>query len=168
MNKKSKMYKIDREKINEILEPKDNLEFVEKAKECDVLIYHLNHSNIEHIKYVVKTLNAQKLDKEIMLVLITNYMTWSRTSPKYKKEAVEGEEEGEGEGEGEPAEPEEEEEEEVEEEAPEEEEEELDEEGNPIPKEPKKKVLPFKDTDYHLRVPHPDYIQFKSLEVYAT
>lgn len=75
-------------------------------------------------------------------------MTWVNTPPKFEKEPVEGEDEAEPEEE----EPEEEEEEEGEEDKEAEgAEEELDENGEPIPK---KKILFFKEKDYHLRVPH--------------
>ena len=73
-------------------------------------------------------------------------MCWYNTPAKYRvegEEVPEGEnaeeepEEEEPEGEGETAEPEQ-----------------LDTNGEPIPK---KKVLNFKESDYHLRVPHPKF-----------
>ena len=40
----------------------------------------------------------------------------------------------------------------------------MDENGEPIPK---KKILYYKESDYHLRVPHPDYQHYKTLETLA-
>ena len=85
-------------------------------------------------------------------------MTWVNTPPKEKKEGEEAAE-GEGEGEGE-----EEEEEEPAEEGGEGEEEQLDENGEPIKK---KKILFFKEKDYHLRVPGEGYEPYKTLETLA-
>lgn len=85
-------------------------------------------------------------------------MTWVNTPPKYEKELEEGEE---------PPEEEQEEEEEEEEEEPEEENDEdaeKDEDGEPVKK---KKVLYFKENDYHLRVPLPKYQHLKTLETLA-
>lgn len=81
-------------------------------------------------------------------------MCWYNTPPKYKvegEEVAEGEEEEpeeeEPDGEGENPEPEE-----------------LDANGEPIPK---KKILSFKESDYHLRVPHPKFQHLKTLETTA-
>ena len=86
-------------------------------------------------------------------------MTWVNTPPKFEEELAEGqEEEGEGEGAAEEEESEAGEDYLAEKEKPVEEEEEvepeLDENGEPIVV---KKPIFFKETDYHLRVPHPDF-----------
>ena len=88
-------------------------------------------------------------------------MTWVNTPPKEKKE---GEEEAEGEGEGE-GEAEEEEEEEEEEEP----EGEANEEGSEGEKPAKKKILFFKESDCHQRVPHSSerFFKMKNLETLA-
>lgn len=89
-------------------------------------------------------------------MLLSSVMTWVNTPPKFEEEVKEGEEGEEEAGEAEPA-------EETEEEAPsdeeakegdeegEEAEPELDENGEPIVV---KQPIFFKETDYHLRVPH--------------
>jgi len=76
-------------------------------------------------------------------------MTWVNTPPKYPKVVEEGEEEN-AEGNEEDAEPEE----EGEGEAENEEDAEKDENGEPIKK---PKILYFKESDYHLRVPLEQY-----------
>lgn len=89
-------------------------------------------------------------------------LTWYNTLPILQKEGdEEGEQEPEVEEGGVPSEPEEEEAEE-EEPAPENEEVE-DEENKPV----KAKIMFFKETDYHLRVPHERYLQHKNLESLA-
>ena len=95
-------------------------------------------------------------------------MTWVNTPPKFEEERKEGDEEAEEEppeeeaSEEEPASEEEENkdaEEDVEEVDPD-----LDENGEPIVvKEP----IYFKETDYHLRVPHADFNHIKTLETTA-
>jgi hypothetical protein len=92
------------------------------------------------------------------LVLLSSVMTWVNTPPKFVEEKIEGQEEEEAE-----AEPEEEEEEEK----PEEGEAEpgpVDENGEPIIR---AKPLFFKETDYHLRVPHEKFQHLKTLETLA-
>lgn len=92
------------------------------------------------------------------LVLLSSVMTWVNTPPKFTEEKVEGEEEGEAEPEAD--------EEEEEEEKPEGEAETgpVDENGEPIVR---AKPLFFKETDYHLRVPHEKFQHLKTLETLA-
>ena len=103
------------------------------------------------------------------MVLLSSVMTWVNTPPKLEEEKKEGEddegEEAAEEEDGSEEEPPSEEEENKEEENEEEEAEpELDENGEPIVvKEP----LFFKETDYHLRVPHADFNHIKTLETTA-
>lgn len=85
-------------------------------------------------------------------------MTWVNTPPKYPKVVEEGEE-----GE-EPNEEAEEAEEEPEGDAEPDEDAEKDENGEPVKK---PKVLFFKETDYHLRVPLEEYQYLKTLETLA-
>lgn len=87
------------------------------------------------------------------LILISSVMTWVNTPAKEKKPLAEGEEEP-AEGEGEEEEPED--EEEVAEDGAEE-----GEEGAPV----KKKILPFKESDFYLRIPSTRFQPFKTLEV---
>lgn len=118
-------------------------------------------NKFEEVDYVIKTLKTSELATEKTLVLLSSVMAWVNTPPKFEEPVVEGEEEAE-------AEPEEEEEEEPEEEEKQEEvpeeEEELDEDGNPIVI---KKPLFFKESDYHLRVPHAKFQHLKTLETVA-
>lgn len=118
----------------------------------DVIIYDLLSNKYEEVDYVIKTLKTAELgDQQKTLILLSSVMTWVNTPAKFKKE---GEEEAEGEGDaaGEGEEP-------AEEEAPE-----LDANGEPIVK---KKPVPFKESDYHLRVPDERYQQMKTLETLA-
>lgn len=123
-------------------------EFRETLLACDVVIYDLMSNDYEEVDYVIKTLKTSELTTMKTLVLLSSVMTWVNTPPKFVEEKVEGQEEEEAE-----AEPEEEEEEE---EKPEEGEGEgeggpVDENGEPIVR---AKPIFFKETDYHLRVPH--------------
>lgn len=134
-------------------------EFRDAILSCDVIIYDLLTANYEEVDYVIKTLKTSDLANEKTLILLSSVMTWVNTPPKYQKELEEGEEPEEGaeEGEGEA---------EAEEEVPEgeEEEEEKDENGEPLKK---KKVLFFKESDHHLRVPLQAYQTLKTLETLA-
>lgn len=118
-------------------------------------------NNYEEIDYVIKTLKTSNLTKEKRLILLSSVMTWVNTPPKFEEEKAEDEGEGEGE-EGENAE-EEEEEEDEEEQAEENAEEGEDDEDKPK----KKKVLFYKESDYHLRVPHSKFQHLKTLETVA-
>jgi len=129
-------------------------------------------NSFEEVDYVIKTLKTSDLQEEKTLVLLSSVMTWVNTPPKLEEEKVEGEDEdGEGEGaaEDEPSEeepPSEEEEGENKEgeENEEEKEEEMGEDGEPIVV---KQPLYFKETDYHLRVPHAQFNPIKTLETTA-
>lgn len=137
-------------------------EFRDTILESDVIVYDLLTAKYEEVDYVIKTLKTSELNNEKTLILLSSVMTWVNTPPKYQKELEDGEEPPEGEGD----EAEEEEEEEIPDDGdkPDEEEEEKDANGEPIKK---KKVLNFKESDYHLRVPHPKYQHLKTLETLA-
>ncbi len=125
-------------------------------------------NSFEEVDYVIKTLKTSDLQEQKTLVLLSSVMTWVNTPPKLEEERKEGEEE---EGEEAPAEeepseeePASEEEEQKEGEEEEEEEPELNENGEPIVV---AQPLYFKETDYHLRVPHSDFNHIKTLETTA-
>lgn len=145
-------------------------EFRQKLLENNVIIYDLMSNSFEEVDYVIKTLKTSDLQEEKTLVLLSSVMTWVNTPPKLEEEAKEGEdgeEEGEAAAEEEASEEEPPSEEEENKEGAEDEEEaepELDENGEPIVvKEP----LYFKETDYHLRVPHAQFNHIKTLETTA-
>jgi len=119
-------------------------------------------NDYDEVDYVIKTLKTSELTKMKTLVLLSSVMTWVNTPPKFEEEKVEGQEDEE-------AEPEPEGEEEEEEEKPEEGEGEgesgpVDENGEPIVR---AKPIFFKETDYHLRVPHQNFTNLKTLETLA-
>jgi hypothetical protein len=118
-------------------------EFRDTLLSCNVIVYDLMSNDFEEVDYVIKTLKTSNLQEQKTLVLLSSVMTWVNTPPKFKEEKVEGEEEEEIEEE-----PEEEEEEKEEEE---EEKKEEDENGEEIVI---AKPIFFKETDFHLRVPH--------------
>jgi len=95
---------------------------------------------------VIKTLKTSELTEPKTLVLLSSVLAWVNTPAKFTEERAEGEEEGEAEAE--------EEEEEGADKEEEKNEDPLDEDGNPIPR---AKPLFFKESDYHLRVPHEKY-----------
>ena len=127
-------------------------------------------NSFEEVDYVIKTLKTSDLTEEKTLVLLSSVMTWVNTPPKLEEDKVEGEDEEEGEAaaEEEPSEeePPSEEEEENKEggEDEEDKDEELDENGEPIVV---KQPLYFKESDYHLRVPHAQFNHIKTLETTA-
>lgn len=142
------MKEVTPEGVEKIVKMERTKEFRESILESDVIIYDLMTNSYEEVDYVIKALKSSELPSEKTLILISSVLTWVNTPTKYEKEPEEGED-GEGEQEEEP--------EEEEEDEPEEEqegEEQLDENEEPIKK---KKILPFKETDYHLRVPAPQY-----------
>ena len=139
------------EGVQKIVSMERTSDFRQQILESDIIIYDLQLNKFEEVDYVIKTLKSSNLQQEKTLILISSVMTWYNTPPKYKKELEEGEEA-------------EEEEDEPEEDEGEASEPELDTNGEPIPK---KKVLPFKESDYHLRVPHETYQHFKTLETTA-
>ena len=145
-------------------------EFRKTLLESNVIIYDLLSNDREEVDYVIKTLKASDLQEKKTLVLLSSVMTWVNTPPKFEEEVAEGQdlegEEGEGAGEEEESEAGEdylaEKEKPVEEE--EEAEPEVDETGEPIVI---KKPIFFKETDFHVRVAHPDFQQLKTLETVA-
>jgi hypothetical protein len=132
-------------------------EFRDSILESDVIVYDLMTNDVEEVDYVIKTLKTSNLNGEKTLILLSSVMTWVNTPPKEKKEGEGEGEGGEGEGEGEAEEEEEEEPEEGEGEGGEED------ENKPA----KKKYLFFKESDFHLRVPHERYFRHKNLETLA-
>ena len=144
--------------VEKIVKMERTRDFRESILDSDVIIYDLMTNKFEEVDYVIKTLKTSKLTKEKTLVLLSSVMTWVNTPPKEKKEGEEEEAEGEGEGEAE-----EEEEEESEPEEPEAQEGEDDDEEKPA----KKKILYFKESDCHQRVPHERFFKMKNLETLA-
>ena len=141
-------------------------DFRDAILESDVIIYDLMTNDFKEVDYVIKTLKTTKLESKKTLVILSSVLTWVNTLPKLQKEGDEGDgggdgaEEGEGGGEGEEGEGEEEEPDSSDKEAEEPAEEE---EGKPK----KPKVLFFKESDYHMRVPHERYLSLKNLETLA-
>ena len=142
--------------VEKIVKMERTRDFRESVLDSDVIIYDLMTNKFEEVDYVIKTLKTSKLTTQKTLVLLSSVMTWVNTPPKEKKEGEEEEEpEGEGEGEGEGEEEEEEEEEDGE----------GGEDDEDKPK--KKKILFFKETDCHQRVPHERFFKMKNLETLA-
>ncbi len=144
--------------------------FRSKLLESDVIIYDLMSNSFEEVDYVIKTLKTSDLDSEKTLVLLSSVMTWANTPPKFEEEKADGDEDGEGDdaaadddgSEEEP--PSEEEEGKDAEEEDDDKEPELDDNGEPIVvKEP----IYYKESDYHLRVPHSNFQHLKTLETTA-
>ena len=156
------------EGIDSFVDFERTAEFRQELLKNDVIIYDLLSNSFEEVDYVIKTLKTSDLQEQKTLVLLSSVMTWVNTPPKFEEERKEGDEEAEEEppeeeaSEEEPASEEEENkdaEEDVEEVDPD-----LDENGEPIVvKEP----IYFKETDYHLRVPHADFNHIKTLETTA-
>jgi adenylate kinase len=110
---------------------------------------------------VIKTLKTSELDEPKTLVLLSSVMSWYNTPAKFTEEKKDDAEEEEAEEEA----PEDEEEEEEKEEGNEEEKDgPVDENGEPIVRQ---KPLFYKESDYHLRVPHERYQHLKTLETLA-
>jgi len=110
---------------------------------------------------VIKTLKTSELDEPKTLVLLSSVMSWYNTPAKFPEEKKDDAEEEEAEEEA----PEDEEEEEEKEEGNEEEKDgPVDENGEPIVRQ---KPLFYKESDYHLRVPHERYQHLKTLETLA-
>lgn len=139
-------------KITNFVEFERSQTFRQQLLSCDVIIYDLMSNDFDEVDYVIKTLKTSDLQEDKTLVLLSSVMTWVNTPPKFKDERPEGEEGAEGEAEEEPEEEEEPEDEEVKEEEKDDDEKgEVDENGEPIVI---AKPIFFKETDYHLRVPH--------------
>ena len=143
--------------------------FRQSLLESNIIIYDLMSNDYEEVDYVIKTLKTSPLTENKTLILLSSVMTWVNTPPKFEEEAVEGQDPEEGE------EAAEEEESDVgddyladkEKPAAEEDEDaepEVDEAGEPIVV---KKPIYFKETDYHLRVPHVNFQHLKTLETVA-
>ena len=129
----------------EIVEFSRTKEFRDKLLVNNVIIYDLMSNSFEEVDYVIKTLKTSELTEPKTLVLLSSVMTWVNTPAKFTEERPEGEEEGEPEAEAEEEEGEGEGEKEEEEKGP------VDENGEPIVR---AKPLFYKESDYHLRVPH--------------
>jgi hypothetical protein len=114
-------------------------------------------NDFEEVDYVIKTLKTSELTQQKTLVLLSSVMTWVNTPPKFTEEKV-------AEGEEEPPEEEAEPEEEEDKEPEEEKKEENEEGGEEVVI---AKPVFFKETDYHLRVPHAKFQHLKTLETVA-
>lgn len=134
----------------EIVEFGRTKEFRDKLLANNVIVYDLMSNQFDEVDYVIKTLKTSELTEPKTLVLLSSVLSWVNTPAKFTEDKVEGAEEGEEEAVEEEEEPEDEggEKEEEKNDGP------VDEDGNPIPR---AKPLFFKETDYHLRVPHEKY-----------
>lgn len=137
--------------VKKIIKQDKTRAFRKTILESDVIVYDLQTADFDEVDHVIKTAQQGSFEDDKTLILISSVMTWVNTPPKLQKE---GEEPEEGEEEEPPSEPEEGEEEEPAEELP---------EGE----EPPPKVLPFKERDFHLRVPAPRFQALKTLETLA-
>ena len=141
-------------------------DFRDAILESDVIIYDLMTNDFKEVDYVIKTLKTSKLDRKKTLIILSSVLTWVNTLPKLQKEGegeegAEGEEGGEGEGDGEG-------EGEGDDEPDSDEVPAEDGAGEDDENKPKKpKVLFFKESDYHMRVPHERYLSLKNLETLA-
>ena len=133
--------------------------------ESDVIIYDLMTNDFKEVDYVIKTLKTTKLESKKTLIIISSVLTWVNTLPKHQKEGEEGEGGGEGEEGGEGGEEGGEGDEEEEPDSDDVPAEEAGEDDETKPKKPK--VLFFKESDYHMRVPHERYLPLKNLETLA-
>ena len=128
-------------------------------------------NDYEEVDYVIKTLKTSNLQEQKTLVLLSSVMTWVNTPPKFEEELAEGQEGEEGEGEGAAEEEESEAGEDflADKEKPVEEEEEVEPEIDEATGEAivVKKPIFFKETDFHLRVPHANFQHLKTLETIA-
>jgi hypothetical protein len=119
-------------------------------------------NSFEEVDYVIKTLKTSPLTKEKTLVLLSSVMTWVNTPPKFIEEPEEGAGEDDGDGE------EEEESEPDSDDVDKEDEEEAAGDGDEEAEEVKiDKIKYFKESDFHLRVPHKDFEHLKTLETLA-
>lgn len=118
-------------------------DFREKLLASNVIIYDIISNAFEEVDYVIKTLKTSELKEPKTLVLLSSVLTWVNTPAKFTEEKTEGDEAEEPE-EAEEEEPEDE-GDKVEGDVP------VDENGEPIVR---AKPIFFKETDYHLRVPH--------------
>ena len=130
----------------------------------DVIIYDLMTNDFKEVDYVIKTLKTTKLESKKTLIILSSVLTWVNTLPKLAKEGEgEGEEGGEGGEGGEEGGEEGEESGADSSDVPGDEGDGGEEDAKPKPP----KVLYFKESDYHLRVPHERYLPLKNLESLA-
>lgn len=54
----------------------------------DIIIYNLNTGCIKEINYIINGLKTLKLESEKILIIISNIMTWAKTSDKKKTEDI--------------------------------------------------------------------------------
>ena len=157
-------------KLPHLFEPQEikidyNFHYEHEVFKNDVFIYNLEDSDYNEIEYIIKGLKTLQHISQKTLIIISSIMTWARTPAKVKKEKLEDDENNLGE----PIPEESEDEAEIEEIEPDVEP--ANEEGkgtdeNPnLP--PPKKVLPFKDKDYKLRIPAKKYYHYKMIETLA-
>eukprot|EP00826_Nyctotherus_ovalis_P055279 TRINITY_DN7327_c0_g1_i5.p1 TRINITY_DN7327_c0_g1~~TRINITY_DN7327_c0_g1_i5.p1 ORF type:complete len:702 (+),score=267.13 TRINITY_DN7327_c0_g1_i5:447-2552(+) len=132
------------------------------------MIFDLASCNHQALEFALKSFEMKKdWESKKFVILLSSIMTWAQTPVLYKKEGEgEGEEEEAGEGEQkDEAEPEEDSgEEEEKEEEPEDADKDAAEQEDPVPK---KRILPFKESQYYLRIPAPEYASYKFLETLA-
>ena len=71
----------------------------QKIFENDIIIYNLDNANLSEVEYVIRGLKNLKYEKEKILIIISNIMTWAKTplktfteeersSPDFKEEEV--------------------------------------------------------------------------------
>ena len=71
----------------------------QKIFENDIIIYNLDDSNLSEVEFVIRGLKNLKYEKEKILIIISNVMTWAKTplkvftdeekaSPDFKEEEV--------------------------------------------------------------------------------
>ena len=54
----------------------------QKIFENDIIIYNLDNANLSEVEYVIRGLKNLKYEKEKMLIIISNIMTWAKTPLK--------------------------------------------------------------------------------------
>ena len=68
------------EPIETTVEPGDN--YNQKVFDNDIIIYNLDDSNLTEVEFVIRGLKNLKYEKEKILILISNVMTWAKTPLK--------------------------------------------------------------------------------------
>ena len=68
------------EPIEIVVEPGYN--YNQKVFENDIIIYNLDDSNLNEVEFVIRGLKNLKYEKEKILILISNVMTWAKTPLK--------------------------------------------------------------------------------------
>lgn len=136
--------------VSKIITKEKTRAFRNTILDSDVVIYDLMTADYDEVDHVIKTFKTSDYEDEKILILISSVMTWVNTPQRVKKADEEGE------NEDEPADTE------ADENDPDPEPEPLAEDAVPPPK-----VLNFRESDFHLRVPSPRFQHFKTLETLA-